>query len=217
MQRVGSICAGSERMEEIVLVRHAAASGQEAAAPLTSDGQHQARALDHFLRQFRIEGVICSPFRRAVESIEPFCRRAGLRVETDPRLVERVLSVRNLPDWREHLHRSFEDLDYCLEGGESSRAAQERGVSVVREALVSTRRYALVTHGNLLALILKWADATVGFEHWSRLSNPDVFVLRTDGHGARGFSRVWDRAGTAPDPPAAPRPGSSADRRSWPR
>lgn len=182
-------------MEEIVLVRHAATTGQEADAPLTIDGQHQARALDHFLRQFRIDSVICSPFRRAVESIDPFCRRAGLRVETDPRLVERVLSVRNLTDWREHLRRSFDELDYCLEGGESSRTAQERGMSVVREALVSTRRCALVTHGNLLALILKWADATVGFELWSRLSNPDVFVLHTDGHGARGFSRVWDQEG----------------------
>jgi 2,3-bisphosphoglycerate-dependent phosphoglycerate mutase len=182
-------------MEEIVLVRHAAATGQEATAPLTIDGQRQAEVLDHFLRQLRIDGVICSPFRRAVESIDPFCRSAGLRVETDPRLVERVLSARNLPDWREHLRRSFDDLDYCLEGGESSRIAQERGMSVVREALVSTRRCALVTHGNLLALILKWADATVGFELWSRLSNPDVFVLHTDDHGARGFRRVWDREG----------------------
>lgn len=50
-------------MEEIVLVRHAAATGQEATAPLTIDGQRQARALDHFLRRFRIDGAICSPFR----------------------------------------------------------------------------------------------------------------------------------------------------------
>ena len=68
-------------------------------------------------------------------------------------------------------------------------------MSVVREALVSTRRCAVVTHGNLLALILKWADTTVGFELWSRLSNPDVFVLQTDGHGTREFNRVWDEAG----------------------
>ena len=182
-------------MQKVVLVRHAAATGQEADAPLTIDGQHQARALDHLLRQFRIDRVICSPFRRAVESIEPFCRQAGLRVETDPRLVERVLSVRNLMDWREHLRRSFDELDYCLESGESSRTAQERGMSVVREALVSTRRCAVVTHGNLLALILKWADTTVGFELWSRLSNPDVFVLQADGHGTREFNRVWDETG----------------------
>src|SRR3954449_11423504 len=154
-------------MREMILVRHAAATGQEADAPLTIDGQHQARALDHFLRQFRIDRVICSPFRRAVESIDPFCRCAGLRVETDPRLVERVLSARNLMDWREHLRRSFDDLDYCLEGGESSRTAQERGTSAVRAALASGERCVLVTHGNLLALILRSIDATVGFDVWS--------------------------------------------------
>jgi 2,3-bisphosphoglycerate-dependent phosphoglycerate mutase len=191
-------------MQEVVLVRHAAATGQQADAPLTIDGQRQARALDHFLRRFRIQRVISSPFRRAVESIEPFCRQAGLCVETDPRLVERVLVVGNRLDWREHLCRSFDELDYCLEGGESSRTAQERGISVVREALVSTRRCALVTHGNMLALILKWADATAGFELWSGLTNPDVFVLHADSDGAKGFSRVWDQAGELtgdnPDP-----------------
>ena len=180
-------------MPEVVLVRHAAAAGQEADAPLTIDGQLQAKALDQLLRTFRIEGVICSPLRRAVESIDPFCRRAGLPVETDLRLVERVLGVPNVLDWREHLRRSFDEPDYRLEGGESSRVAQERGISVVQEALISPRRCALVTHGNMLALILKWVDATVGFEFWSRLSNPDVFVLRTNGHGAREFSRVWDQ------------------------
>lgn len=182
-------------MQKVVLVRHAAATGQQADASLTIEGHHQARALDQFLRRFQIERVICSPFRRAVESINPFCMQAGLPVETDPRLVERVLSVGNMLDWREHLCRSFDEMDYCLDGGESSRTAQERGMSVVRDALVSTRRCALVTHGNMLALLLKWADATVGFELWSELSNPDVFVLHADGHGAKGFSRVWDQPG----------------------
>jgi 2,3-bisphosphoglycerate-dependent phosphoglycerate mutase len=182
-------------MQKVVLVRHAAAAGQQADASLTVDGHHQARALAHFLPRLQIERVICSPLRRAVESIDPFCTQAGLRVETDPRLVERVLSVGNVLDWREHLCRSFVELDHCLDGGESSRTAQERGMSVVREALVSTRRCALVTHGNMLALMLKWADATVGFEFWSGLSNPDVFVLHVDGHGAKGFSRVWDQPG----------------------
>jgi 2,3-bisphosphoglycerate-dependent phosphoglycerate mutase len=182
---------GTEPMQKIVLVRHAAATGQDATAGLTIEGQRQAGMLADLLLQFQIQRVISSPFVRATESIRPFCSRADLRLETDDRLVERVLSARNLPDWREHLRRSFDDLDYCLEDGESSRTAQARGASAVREALASGERCVLVTHGNLLALILRSIDATVGFDVWSRLSNPDAFVLHVDDEGPSGFSRIW--------------------------
>ena len=178
-------------MQRIVLVRHATATGQDANAALTVEGQRQAQRLADLLLQFQIQRVISSPFVRATESVGPFCRRAALRLETDARLVERVLSARNLPDWREHLRRSFDDLDYRLEDGESSRTAQARGTSAVRAALASGERCVLVTHGNLLALILRSLDATVGFDVWSRLSNPDAFVLHVDDDGPKGFSRVW--------------------------
>ena len=180
-------------MQELVLVRHATATGQDASATLTIEGERQAHMLADLLLQFQIQRVISSPFVRATESVRPFCRRADLRLETDDRLVERVLGARNLPDWREHLRRSFDDLDYCLDDGESSRTAQARGTSAVRAALASGERCVLVTHGNLLALILKSIDATVGFDLWSRLSNPDAFVLHVEDGRPTGFSRVWKR------------------------
>jgi 2,3-bisphosphoglycerate-dependent phosphoglycerate mutase len=178
-------------MRRIVLVRHATATGQDAAAALTSEGRRQARVLADLLLPLQIQRVVSSPFARATESVAPFCRRAGLRAETDERLVERVLSARDLPDWREHLRRSFDDLDYRLEDGESSRTAQARGTSAVRAALESGERCVLVTHGNMLALILRSIDVTVGFDTWSGLSNPDVFVLHVGDEGPRGFDRIW--------------------------
>src|SRR5262245_45310957 len=104
-------------MQSMVLVRHAAAIGQDANATLTIEGQRQAQLLADLLLQFEIQRVISSPAVRAVESVKPFCRCADLRLETDDRLVERVLSAQDLPDWRDHLRRSFDDLEYCLEGG----------------------------------------------------------------------------------------------------
>lgn len=178
-------------MQPLVLVRHAAASGQEATAPLTVEGHRQAQRLAEVLVPFQLERIISSPFVRAVDSIAPFCTRANLPVETDDRLVERVLNPPPEADWRVHLRRSFEDLDYALDGGESGRTAQARGLSVMRTAVASGRRCVLVTHGNLLALLLQSFDATFGFERWATLSNPDVFVLHDAGDGPTGFQRVW--------------------------
>jgi 2,3-bisphosphoglycerate-dependent phosphoglycerate mutase len=78
-----------------------------------------------------------------------------------------------------------------LEGGESSRTAQARGISAVRAALASGKRCVLVTHGNLLALILRSFDPTAGFDLWSKLSNPDAFLLEVHDEGPGSFSRVW--------------------------
>ena len=178
-------------MQKLVLVRHAAASGQDAAAALTREGQRQASVLADLLLPLQIQRVISSPFARATESVTPFCRRANLRLETDDRLVERVLGARDLPDWREHLRRSFDDMDYRLEDGESSRTAQARGTAAVRAALATGERCVLVTHGNLLALILRSVDATVGFDVWSGFSNPDVFGLHVGDDGPTGFTRLW--------------------------
>jgi 2,3-bisphosphoglycerate-dependent phosphoglycerate mutase len=181
-------------MGQVVLVRHAAATGQDPSAPLSADGYRQAGELADFLRGFDIDRVVSSPFRRAVESAEPFANHRGLAIETDARLVERVLSARSLPDWRDHLRRSFEEPDYCLLAGESSRVAQARTTAAVLEASAGGMRSLVVTHGNLVALILKSVDSEVGYEAWAQLSNPDVFAIHTDALGQRRFRRVWPEA-----------------------
>jgi 2,3-bisphosphoglycerate-dependent phosphoglycerate mutase len=119
-----------------------------------------------------------------------------LEVEVEPRLAERVLCQRDLPDWRDHLRRSFEDLDYCVEQGESTRSAQARAVPVLTEALAARQRCVIVTHGNLLALLLKSIDPRLGFDDWAALSSPDLYVVREN--GAR-FERLW-RGGAARQP-----------------
>lgn len=50
-----------------------------------------------------------SPYVRAQQSIVPLAQRLGLPVETEPRLVERVLSAAPLVHWREALRQTFAD------------------------------------------------------------------------------------------------------------
>lgn len=183
-------------MPDVLLVRHAAALGQEPNAALTQDGERQAEALADVLASHRIDRVIASPFLRATQTIGPFCQRAGLEVEVEPRLAERILCQRDLPDWRDHLRRSFDDLDYRVEQGESARSAQARGVQVLTEALAARQRCVLVTHGHLVALLLKSIDPRFNFDDWAALSSPDLYIVREN--GAR-FERSW-RGGAARQP-----------------
>lgn len=178
-----------ERLEKVVyLVRHCRASGQQPEAELTEEGKKQAQSLADFFKGKGVIHIISSPYTRAVQSIAPAAEHLGLPVETDARLVERVLSTEDLPDWMEHLERSFSDSDKKLPGGESGREAAERGLEVLRSAPAQS---ILVTHGNLMALLLNHFEPDFGFEGWKALANPDIFEVRWT-ESERTIKRVMD-------------------------
>lgn len=168
----------------LYLVRHCQAIGQQPNAPLTKIGQQQAIALADWLYEAEIELIISSPFVRAYQSILPLSKRLGLTIEVDAGLAERVLSSVPLDNWRELLAQTFIDLDLSFEGGESSRIAMIRGIAVVERVIQQTVKPAvIVTHGNLMTLILKYFDQQIGYIEWENLQNPDIYCLKFSDEG----------------------------------
>jgi 2,3-bisphosphoglycerate-dependent phosphoglycerate mutase len=51
----------------------------------------------------------------------------------------------------------------------------------------------IVSHGNLLGLVLNSIDPSFDFVAWERLTNPDVFRLRRV-DGSYSIERVWREA-----------------------
>ncbi len=110
-----------------------------------------------------------------------------MTIEIDDRLVERVLSPTLLADWREKLAETFVNLDLSFVGGESSRAAMSRAIAVVNEVMQQAEKpVAIVTHGNLMTLILKFFDEQIGYTDWANLQNPDVYRVQI----GDGFTKV---------------------------
>ena len=171
----------------IYLVRHCDASGQEPDAELTAEGRVQAEELADFLKELNVKRIVSSPFTRAVQSVKPAAERLGLDIRTDERLQERVLGSGEMPDWLEKLEESFMDSNVKLSGGESGLEAQDRAAEVIADATDGT---VIVTHGNLMALMLQSADPAYGFEEWKSLSNPDVFEMTIEG-ALKDVRRIW--------------------------
>lgn len=182
---------GGADLKAIYLIRHCKAEGQEAAAQLTAAGREQAQQLVATLEKFHIEYVASSPYLRAMDTIRPFCDQKILPLHTDDRLVERVLSTNEYEDWIEKLALTYEDLDLTFAGGESSREAMDRGVALIHELLERPENhFAVVTHGALMSLILKYFDGAYGFEQWKSLTNPDIFRVVVN-QGEAAIDRVW--------------------------
>jgi 2,3-bisphosphoglycerate-dependent phosphoglycerate mutase len=180
------------KMKRIYLIRHCKAHGQEPSAELTAEGRKQAELLADVLLDRPINCIVSSPYLRAISTIQPLAERLGLPIHQDDRLSERILAVHDLPDWMDHLKRSFDELDMKLPGGESSREAMNRGIAAIEDLLQRPEENAIVvTHGNLMSLILKHYDDSFGFEAWSRLTNPDVYELGFIGDKAIEVTRLW--------------------------
>ena len=177
-------------MEKIIyIVRHCSAEGQAPRAELTAEGILQAGQLVEFFEDIEVDRIITSPFSRARQTGWPIAERKKLHVDVDSRLRERVLSSNDFEDWLIKLEDTFFDLHLKYEGGESSSEAMSRVCDVVDE-LGDGSRTVLVTHGNLMALLLRCYDERFDFEQWRALTNPDVYVIRIK-DGDSEVERIW--------------------------
>lgn len=171
----------NELSKEIYLIRHCEARGQAKDAPLTNRGYQQAEQLQFFFKDKGIKTIISSPFLRAIESIEPTAGSLNLPIKEDERLSERILSSKNLPDWEQKLEKTFHDFQLTFHGGESSEQAMKRISQVITE-VENNQPTVLVTHGNIMALLLRNYDHTFGFNEWRNLTNPDIYQLFINGN-----------------------------------
>ena len=174
----------------VLLVRHAESVApwtpglDEYTRPLTEKGFRDAERLVDSLASTRIDAAYSSPYIRARQTIEPIAKASGLAIETIDDLRERVLKPGDLPDWRAHLQRSWNDFDYALPGGESGREAQARVVRVlddIRGRHSGGGVAMLASHGNLIALALHAMMPGVDYKFWESIPTPAVFTLMHEG------------------------------------
>ena len=164
--------------KSIYLIRHCKAEGQEPDAKLTREGLEQVDLLADFLAPKQIDYIVSSTYLRAIATIQPTALQRGLMINTDTRLCERVLSKENYSGWQEKLLETFYKPEMRLPGGESSKEAMERGISVLNDLIKMPQKHiAVITHGNLLCLMLRYFDERYGFKEWESMSNPDVFEI----------------------------------------
>jgi 2,3-bisphosphoglycerate-dependent phosphoglycerate mutase len=154
-------------------------ASEENDRPLTAAGAAAARKLADSLADEPIAAVYSSPYPRALQTAEPIAEQHGLRIEIDAGLRERLLSPQPLADWYAEVRRTWDDLNYALPDGESSRGAQARAGSALER--IAERHpgatIAAVSHGNLIALVLNARDPTIGFELWDAMPMPALYEI----------------------------------------
>jgi 2,3-bisphosphoglycerate-dependent phosphoglycerate mutase len=170
---------------EIVLVRHASPVLPRPGGPddhhraLTAEGVHQARRLVGELPAPEL--VVSSPYRRAVQTVEPLARAYGLTVRTDPRLREWDSGLEPRPDYARHHTYSWDNPDHARAGGESLARLTDRATT----ALLDWAAHGPVvvgSHGTFVArALLGFGVDGIDWPFCAAMPMPAVYRLRWEG------------------------------------
>ncbi|WP_435166627.1 nucleotidyltransferase family protein [Paenibacillus glycanilyticus] len=184
-------------LTQVYMVRHAHSvykADEELYRPLSPQGEEAARKVADLLADEQISAIISSPYKRALQTVEPLALRRGLTIQVEEDFRERLLADRPQDDFHYAIRKVWEEEAFSWPGGESNLVAQHRGVQALQSVL---RRYqgdtiAIGTHGNLMALMIKAFKPEYGFAFWQQLSMPDIHKLSFNGLAFTHIERVWD-------------------------
>ncbi|KKO51716.1 histidine phosphatase family protein [Paenibacillus sp. DMB20] len=184
----------------IFMVRHAESPfvfGEEQTRGLSDEGFRDAVKVADLLEVEDIHIVASSTYARAKQTVQFLAERKGLPIIEFEELRERAIKGLNYKaPWEELLiaiDRSFTDLDFALEGGESTRKAQERAVPVIMDLLEKNngKNIVLGTHGNIMTIVMHYFDRNYGFEFWNSTSKPDIYRMTFIKGQLQGIDRLW--------------------------
>ncbi|WP_235988873.1 histidine phosphatase family protein [Aquibacillus kalidii] len=186
----------------IYMVRHAKSPftfGKESSRRLSKEGETDAKKVTQILIDKDIDVVVSSSYTRAVQTVQELANYKGLNVITYEELKERPIKGLNykLPEKEitDAIKLSFEDKNFCLEGGESVYKAQKRAIPIIMQLLKIYQQKNIVigTHGNIMTIIMNYFDNRYGYNFWKSTSKPDIYRLDFDNKGSLiEVERLWN-------------------------
>ncbi|MEH7236839.1 histidine phosphatase family protein [Bacillus sp. JJ1562] len=179
----------------LYFVRHAHSiyTPEELTRPLSEKGKADAQRVTSIFAKEKIDVVLSSPYRRAIQTIEGVTQTIRKNVIIIDDFKERKLSEGPAEDFDSAIRKVWEDESFSWEGGESNLMAQKRGVEATHRILESYEGKNIVvgTHGNLMVLIMNYFDKRYDFSFWSKLHMPDIYKLTFENDKLKEVKRVW--------------------------
>ncbi|WP_159880974.1 histidine phosphatase family protein [Paenibacillus puerhi] len=184
----------------IFMIRHAESPfvfGEERSRGLSESGFQAAMKVADMLDSVDIHGIVSSTYERAKQTVQFLAERKNLPIIEYEELRERpIKGLDYKSSWEELLkaiEKSFVDMDYALDGGESTRQAQQRAIPIVQELLeeYKGKNIAIGTHGNIMTIIMNFFDNKYGYDFWNSTSKPDIYRMTFVEGQLQKIDRLW--------------------------
>ncbi|MGO4273896.1 histidine phosphatase family protein, partial [Paenibacillus sp. TAF58] len=126
-----------------VWIRETFVFGQEKTRGLSEEGFADSKRVSDLLRDVEFDSIVSSTYTRAIQTVQYLAESKGLPIIEFEELRERpIKGLDYKAPWEELLkaiETSFVDIDFALEGGESTRDAQQRSIPIIKNLLKQNR------------------------------------------------------------------------------
>ena len=181
----------------LYFVRHAHSiyTPDELERPLSERGFEDAQRVTELLKPEKIDVVISSPYKRAIQTVQGIAESKGKNIQIVDGFKERKLSTEPVEDFHLAIRKVWEDEHFAWDGGESNLIAKQRGIEAMYQVLETYNNQNIVigSHGNIMVLMMNYFDKQYDFSLWSSLDMPDIYRLTFDGTKLKEVKRLWRR------------------------
>ncbi|WP_010650550.1 histidine phosphatase family protein [Oceanobacillus massiliensis] len=179
----------------LYFVRHAHSiyTPDEINRPLSESGIADVKRVAECLFGQRIDTVISSPYKRAIQTIEAVAESVDKEIIVMEDFRERQLSETSVDDFQFAVSKLWSNPAFSWKGGESNDTAQDRGIKATFEVLerYMGKNVVIGMHGNLMVLIMNYFDDRFDYTFWRNLTMLDVYKLTFEARKLLFVERLW--------------------------
>ena len=170
-------------MTIVYFVRHAQPNydnHDDLTRELTEKGLADRMKVVSALQDTVIDAVLSSPYKRAVDTVQPLADLRRLTVKTDADFRERKVGDGWLEDFTSFAKRQWSDFDFALEHGESLRQVQSRNLAALTRVLKQypDKTVVIGTHGTALSTLVECFSPGFGYAGFDRIRGVMPWVVR---------------------------------------
>lgn len=169
-------------MTRVYFVRHAEpnySNHDDALRELSPKGMRDRKLVTEFLKDKKIDVVISSPYKRAIDTIRDFADSHGFEIEIIDAFRERKVDSGWIEDFNAFAKKQWEDFTFKLSDGESLQEVQARNLTGLRFVLdtYAGKNIVIGSHGTALSTIIHYYCRWFGYDDFQKIKNVMPWIV----------------------------------------
>lgn len=170
-------------MTNIYFVRHAQPNYEnhdDATRELTQKGLRDRELVTAYLNDKKIDVVLSSPYKRAVDTVRHFADSHNLPIEMIDDFRERKIDSVWIDDFDAFCQQQWNDFSYKLSDGETLLQVQTRNINALKTVLKKYKDKNIVigSHGTALSTIINYFDSSFGYHDFCKIKSLMPWIVK---------------------------------------